>query len=333
LGLRGTTLSGNNNRKEKRMKFNISLEELNSLTFGVEIETTIPRSSGINVGTYSTGHPLPEAAPKFNGVTWKAHEDGSIRVNASGHTGCEFVSPVLKGEEGLKHIVDFMKWLRSTGAKVNRTTGTHVHVGVKSVIGNADMETVLNWIVKVGELGKKYSTGLYASTGTTRNLMSTTSYCVPLGDVAKDAFKFAKRTNCKASGLSKIKHDVRKYSMINFTNVGSGKHTVEFRAFAGTTNTAKMLNHITCSMAIALLAKHNMNKSTVWKDYSYTGVAGFGFIWKYATKLIKLTSLKGKWNHKCRMWGMAMAAKWDRKMGNGLIDAGVRATRWVRERG
>ena len=47
LGLRATTLLGNNNRKEKRMKFDISLEELNNLTFGVEIETTIPRSSEI----------------------------------------------------------------------------------------------------------------------------------------------------------------------------------------------------------------------------------------------------------------------------------------------
>lgn len=315
------------------MKFDISLEELNNLTFGVEIETTIPSSSGVSVGSYSSGHVLPETAPKFNGTPWKGHEDGSIRVNTSGHRGCEFVSPILKGEAGLKHIVEFMKWLRSIGAKVNRSTGTHVHVGVKSVIGNADMETVLNWVVKVGELGKKYSTGLYASTGTTRNLMSTTSYCVPLGDVAKDAFKFAKSTNCKASGLSKIKHDVRKYSMINFLNVGGGKHTVEFRAFAGTTNTAKMLNHITSSMAIALLAKHNMNKSTVWKDYGYNGVAGFKYLFKYAAKLIKLTSLKRKWTHSMRMWGTAMAAKWDSRMGNGTSEAGTEATRWVRVRG
>ena len=324
---------GNNNRKAKAMLFNVSLEELNEVTFGVEIETTIPNSSEIYVGSYSSGHALPATAPMFNGTPWRAHSDGSIMVTARRHKGCEFVSPVLKGEEGLKHVVEFMKWLRSIGAKVNRSTGTHVHVGVKSIIGDVNMDEVLNWVVKVGELGKKYSTGLYASTGTTRNLSSTTHYCLPLGERAKDAFKFAKSASCKTTGLSKIKHDIRKYSMINFLNVGGSKHTVEFRAFAGTTNTAKMLNHITSSMAIALLAKHNVGKSTVWKDYGYNGVAGFKYLFKYAAKLIKLTSLKRKWTHRMRMWGTAMAAKWDSRMGNGTSEAGTEATRWVRVRG
>ena len=319
------------------MLFNITNEELNNVTFGVEIETTIPSGNGINIGSYRSGISL-ENAPKFNGVAWKAHSDASIRVNTRGHRGCEFVSPVLKGEAGLVHIVEFMAWLRSVGAKVNRSTGTHVHVGIKSVLGNsATVEETLNWVVKVGELGKKYSTGIYASTGTTRNLESTTGYCLPLGDRFKEAINVAKVAECKPSALENVKRSAGvynpRYSMINFMNVGNGKHTVEFRAYAGTTNTAKMLNHILGSIAVALLAKHNTGKSTVWNNWDYNGVAGFKFLFKYIAKLIKLTSLKSEWTHKMRMWGTAMAAKWDRKMGNGVSEAGEAATRWVRARG
>lgn len=316
------------------MLFNISLEELNNITFGVEIETTIPNNSSVSVGSYSTGTALPSEAPSFNGASWRAHSDVSIRPSTPSHKGCEFVSPVLKGEAGLKHIVEFMAWLRSVGAKVNRSTGTHVHVGVKSVIGNASMDEVLNWVVKVGELGKKYSTGIYASTGSTRNLSSTTRYCLPLTDNFKTASVEAKKAECKSSGLNMVKSGAGgKYSMINFTNVGGGKHTVEFRAYAGTTNTAKMLNHILGSIAVTLLAKHNTEKNTVWKDWNYNGVAGFKYLFKYIARLVKLTSLKSKWTHKMRMWGIAMAAKWDTKMGNGITEAGTEATRWVRERG
>ena len=314
------------------MRFNelINIEDINGITFGVELETFIPNNSNITVGAWGRPTPINEmdgTVPTFEGSSWKTESDSTIAA-PRGYKGCEFVSPVLKGEAGLKHLIEFVNWLKSKGAKVNTSTGCHVHIGIESVIGTMDSSETLDWVVKVGELAKKYSVGIYASTGTLRNM---NRWCKPLCDVTKATINEAKADNCKRTGLHKVTNSDR-YRMVNFNNIGNRKHTVEFRAFAGTLNTAKLINHVTMSMAIALLAKYNTDARVIWKNYTYTGVAGFRFIWKYATKIIKLTSLKPM-NHKCRMWGMAMAAKWDRKMGNEVSEAGEAATRWVRARG
>ena len=59
---------------------------IENLTFGVEIETTIPIGAGICVGGYHAGAPVTTAhnpnapatitAPNFNGRVWKAERDG-----------------------------------------------------------------------------------------------------------------------------------------------------------------------------------------------------------------------------------------------------------------
>src|SRR5512137_1923010 len=77
-----------------------------SITFGVELETTIPATAGLVVGAYHAGTAvragadvrtnLPLNAPTFDGHHWKAERDGSIRVKP-GRVACEFISPVLNG--------------------------------------------------------------------------------------------------------------------------------------------------------------------------------------------------------------------------------------------
>jgi hypothetical protein len=72
-----------------------------NIRFGVELETKVPRTSGIAVGGYHSGYPvrsaratngLELAAPTFNGATWRADRDGSITCEP-GEMACEFVSP------------------------------------------------------------------------------------------------------------------------------------------------------------------------------------------------------------------------------------------------
>ena len=74
-----------------------------SITFGVELETTIPATAGLVVGAYHIGTTvrvgadtqtnLPLNAPTFDGNHWKAERDGSIRV-IPGRVPCEFVSSI-----------------------------------------------------------------------------------------------------------------------------------------------------------------------------------------------------------------------------------------------
>src|SRR5262245_33404466 len=96
--------------------------DVNDLTFGIEIETAMPHGV-VRVGGYHYGTQVPQLPEG-----WKAERDGSIRCPA-GHEACEIVSPVLKGDDGIRQVVQVLAWLKSAGAQVNRSTGFHVHVG------------------------------------------------------------------------------------------------------------------------------------------------------------------------------------------------------------
>jgi hypothetical protein len=103
-----------------------------AITFGVELETTIPATSGVVIGGYhfgahvragvSTATVLPVHAPGFNGNYWKAERDASIRANP-GRMACEFVSPILHGGDGVAHLLQFVEWARAIGANVNGSCG------------------------------------------------------------------------------------------------------------------------------------------------------------------------------------------------------------------
>ena len=57
---------------------------------------------------------------------WKIKTDASIR----GEMGFEVVSPILQGQSGLEQLEKVMNVLDDMGAKVNKSTGVHVHWGV-----------------------------------------------------------------------------------------------------------------------------------------------------------------------------------------------------------
>jgi hypothetical protein len=94
-------------------------------TFGIEIECIIDmptanraiRAAGIRCGIEHYGH----ATPRF----WKVVTDASVP------TGCEVVSPILSGAEGLRQVKAVMDALAAAGATVNRTCGLHVHIGAR----------------------------------------------------------------------------------------------------------------------------------------------------------------------------------------------------------
>ena len=128
-----------------------------TLTFGIEIETTVPYttvdSERLSIGGYHAGIQVP-----YLPQGWKAERDGSITANRSGHTGCEIVSPILRGAEGLAQVESVIAVLNEKGHKVNASCGVHVHVGFAGKSG----EELARLITLVSFLEK----GLYAVTGT-----------------------------------------------------------------------------------------------------------------------------------------------------------------------
>lgn len=203
---------------------------LDQITFGIEIETTIPTGAPVTVGHYHSGRSI-EAAPAFNGAKWNAQHDGSILTSA-GRRDCEFVSPILSGEAGIAHLVQFVEWLNSIGAQVNNSCGLHIHVGLRGLTSVPNYPRFLNILAR---LVSRHATALYAQTGTLSREQG--HYCAPPSQQYRQAVNRASRAkNCNTLQMSR-------YQLLNLTNIHS-RGTVEFRCFASTTNIAKILLHL-----------------------------------------------------------------------------------------
>lgn len=189
----------------------------NDLTFGVELEVTLPRTVTVQMGSYHNGRQV-EQLP----AGWNAQSDSSISA-AAGFYGVEIVSPVLKGADGLQQVVKVCEWLNSVGAKVNRSTGFHVHVG----FNRRETEALGRLVTLVAQNEK----ALFAITGT--HSREGNHYCKGVQQNPHYVAKFQKKEN-----------HVRIYDRYHTLNLTSEKPTVEFRVFAGTTSAVKAVGYV-----------------------------------------------------------------------------------------
>jgi hypothetical protein len=214
---------------------------VNDLTFGVELEVTLPAGT-CPVGGYHAGVQVPQLPPG-----WKAERDGSIQASP-GFMAAEIVSPVLKGAEGLSQLKAVCDWLNSVGAKVNRSTGFHVHVGFNA----SDMGALRRLVCLVANFEK----ALFAATGTHSREEGTHCRGIQQNHQFVTAFH---ATRVARPGLCN-----NRYHVLNLTNLlRYGKPTVEFRVFAGTTNALKALSYVRLCLAIVEKAL-NMKKLPKW---------------------------------------------------------------------
>jgi len=151
-----------NNKTNRRDTTDTTNGIAQHFTFGVEIETAVPRANELNIGSYSGSGIQVSYLP----AGWVAKSDGSINA-PSGHEGCEIVSPILKGEDGIRQVIEVCRVLNERGHKVNASCGVHVHVGFKvnPVSGKATSAKELETLVQIASYLEE---GLYASTGTMR---------------------------------------------------------------------------------------------------------------------------------------------------------------------
>jgi len=244
------------------------VSNIENITFGVEIETTIPSEAGIIIGGYHLGRPVMSAAvgtaavipPKFNGAAWKAEADGSIRVDKEGHRACEFVSPILKGEAGVRHLVEFIEFLRSIGAKVNGSCGLHIHVGAESAAGGEGLTDYVDRLTRLTAFNTK---ALYAQTGTLSREKGM--YCAPIGSALRKGVARAKRSG----SIHDAARAAGRYQLLNLTNLTT-RGTVEYRCFAATLNTSKALLHLFSVLALCIIARKAKTPAT-WDNRPLTG--------------------------------------------------------------
>ena len=206
------------------------------ITFGIEIETVIPHDSLDQIGGY--GRPvqvrwLPDG--------WKVGRDVSIKVPRGGQIdnrrnwkAAEFVSPVLKGREGLQQAIDVIKTIKEKGAHVNNTCGLHIHVGFNK---NNRKE-----LTKLTSLVANFEKAIYAQTGTKSREQGR--WCESLQRQGNVQYAMQQQRN-------------QRYNVLN---TRSSFPTVEFRAFAATLNVDKIVGHLLC--CIGLVEKSLESKRT-----------------------------------------------------------------------
>jgi hypothetical protein len=194
---------------------------VNDITFGVEIETTLPAAAQTRVGGHGCGVQVP-----WLPAGWLADRDPSIQADA-GRVACEFVSPVLKGSEGVQQLINAIRLIKEKGGQVNASCGLHIHVG----FDRSDRKSLKRLTTLVANFEK----AIFASTGTKSRENGRWCHGVQRYgqfDVA------AQRSTCD------------RYHVLN---LGSGKPTVEFRPFAATLNTIKILGYV--RMCVGLVEK------------------------------------------------------------------------------
>ena len=212
-----------------------------SYTFGVEIEcyNVIPR----DLESIAAAHGLAMHAEAYNHTTkqhYKLVSDASIR----GNNGIECVTPVLRAKQGFDSLKACCESLAEAGAKVNRSTGLHIHVGSVTITTQQYVNTFVNYMF----LEQVIDSFMAQSRRANNN-----RYCRSLV-YAKELLKNA----MTKEEISLILNNSRfhKVNPCSFTR----HHTIEFRQHQGTIDYEKISNWARfCIKLVHWSADHRLN--------------------------------------------------------------------------
>ena len=209
----------------------------NDIAFGIEFETTLPAHDDTPIGGYHNGVQVP-----WLPAGWRAERDSSIQTLAPGRKGCEFVSPKLKGYQGLAEVERALDAITERGARVNASCGVHI-----TITWDGDAMALARLISLIGN----HERAIFASTGTRRRERNIYSKKIKTYGNKDDA-----KRRCEAD----------RYHLLNLTHLAHGRNRIEFRAFAGTLNKTKVVGYIQMCLGLVELAL-NTRRCSDW-DYA-----------------------------------------------------------------
>lgn len=238
------------------------------LTFGVEIETHISTDACVTVGGWHSGYTTSNL-PDFNGRRWGIERDSSIRTNGRmGRQGAEFISPILKGEAGLRNLVSVVNKIKAPvgpdsldasntengfDGRVNESCGVHIHIGFPT--------NDLRALQRLAALVASLEDGIYAATGSSRR--RTGGYSRPIKASGN------KKRSMKAKDREKFNSDWGagdRYYGLNLDNLIYGRRpTVEFRFFSGSLNPNKIAAWTQICIGLVQLALSSQ-RSAPWSS-------------------------------------------------------------------
>ncbi len=210
--------------------------QANDIAFGIEIETTLPGRDRTPIGGYHNGLPVA-----WLPTGWKAERDSSIRTPA-GRKPAEFVSPILRGYEGLQNVERAVDAIKERGGRVNESCGLHI-----TVTWNGDAAALARLI----SLVSNHEKAIYASTGTRRRERNSWAK-----QIKTYGNKDAAKRRCESD----------RYHLLNLTHLARERSRIEFRAFGGTLNKTKLIGYIQMVLGLVELAL-NSKRCSGW-DYN-----------------------------------------------------------------
>ncbi len=219
---------------------NATQTTMSTRTYGVEIEAYGVDRAALARALCSAGINASARDSYTHATTphWKIVTDVSI----SGAQSFEVVSPILRGEAGLNDLATVCRVLAEMGAKVNRTTGLHVHVD------GADFIRDVKKIKNIARMFMKYETCFDSLVPASRRANNNRMIQSNIGrhadlDAAFTAIKNATTMNEVIAAANGSAGDYGRYHKLNLCSLL--RHgTVEFRQHGGSIDAAKISNWV-----------------------------------------------------------------------------------------
>lgn len=222
----------------------LSFSPVPNVQFGVEFEIVL--SNGLSDGFSCewlarelTRQNLPTSYVGYSHATtncWKVVTDASLS-SARSDLCCEVVSPVLVGDEGLRHMRLLLESLRRLGIDVNSTCGFHVHVDAEPSSAIPELSTLAG-IKRLCQCFVSFERGFDALVGTRRRQGNRNRFCqsnrLAFGESSyKGRCKRIAGCVCVGYVVDLVSPDrYRKLNLTNLTNP-SRPSTIEFRQHGG----------------------------------------------------------------------------------------------------
>jgi len=177
-------------------------------TFGVEIE-------GVGMSVSQAARVLGNTGLRG----WTAVADSSLRG------GFEVVSPILRGEDGLRQVKTVADALNEAGADANRRCGLHVHIGADRLTAAQMIDIVKRYADNEEEIDSLMPHSRRGNSAT---------YCRSVKNMELSG-------STPTEVVRSAGHDrYKKVNLKSFVKHG----TVEFRHHSGTVNAAKITNWV-----------------------------------------------------------------------------------------
>lgn len=186
--------------------------ELSGLTTNASVEAL--KSAGINARYEGYNH------IDHDDDVWKIVTDGSV---SNGH---EVVSPILRGEEGLKQAMHAANALEEAGAVINRTCGLHVHFNATDLTVEEIRMICKRYMVHEKEIDAFMPKSRREDNNT---------FCKSTVNCFEKNSKFEKAT----SPIALARSVIGRYYKVNLQSY-LVHHTIEFRQHSGTVDAQKI---------------------------------------------------------------------------------------------